>query len=49
MPLDAWIIEEIRRREGWKPEELPLEAPEEPPAEPEPEEGDRGVVTIDLR
>jgi hypothetical protein len=57
--LDAYIIEEIKRRERLRQErderpvvELPLPAPEEPPRRrPERDEGDkppRGVVIIDL-
>jgi hypothetical protein len=55
--LDPWIIEEIRRREDERRDreagrvELPLESPQshdsDRPAPPR-EEGDRGVVVIDL-
>jgi hypothetical protein len=53
--LDAYVIEEIKRRER-RPErderpvvELPVPPPPEPsPADRQPERPDRGVVIIDL-
>lgn len=56
--LDPWIIEEIlRREEDFRRErergrmELPLDAPrstEQPSIPPRSEEGERGVVVIDI-
>jgi hypothetical protein len=56
--LDPWIIEEIlRREEDFRRErerarvELPLDAPrstERPAITPRSEEGERGVVVIDI-
>ncbi|MEZ4359931.1 MAG: hypothetical protein R3B48_07095 [Kofleriaceae bacterium] len=55
--LDPWIIEEILRREEDKRREervridLPLDAPrstEKPSIPPKSEEGERGVVVIDI-
>lgn len=55
--LDPWIIEEIlRREEDCRRErerriELPLDAPrstEQPSIPPKSEEGERGVVVIDI-
>jgi hypothetical protein len=53
--LDAYVIEEIKRRER-RPErderpvaELPVPPPpDQRPAEPVPERSDRGVIIIDL-
>jgi hypothetical protein len=58
--LDPWIIEEIRRREDERRRDrdkfgrldLPLESPHqrerEKPSPPAEEEGERGVVIIDM-
>ncbi len=56
--LDPWIIEEIlRREEDFRRErergriELPLDAPrstEQPSITPKSDEGERGVVVIDI-
>lgn len=53
--LDAYVIEEIKRRERRPARderpvaEVPVPPPPEPlPAEPVPEKPDRGVVIIDL-
>lgn len=49
--LDAWVIEEIRRREGGEPAQVPLQLPvpeeDRPEASPDPEP-ERGVVVVDL-
>ena len=51
--LDAYVIEEIRRRERQVDDrpavEIPLPGPppEPPPGEPEDDSADRGVVIID--
>jgi len=53
--LDAYVIEEIKRRErGLEREERPVAElpvpppPDQRPAEPVPERSDRGVIIIDL-
>lgn len=53
--LDAYVIEEIRRRERDREKDvrptaelpLPTPAPREPEGEPTRRDGDRGVVIID--
>lgn len=48
--LDAYIIEEIRRKERPIQEQpsLPLPEPEPPPKHKPPEKPQRGVIVIDL-